>query len=258
VLVIPSIDLLGGKVVRLVKGDYRDVTVYATNPAKIARGFEAAGARLIHVVDLDRARGDASVNRGLIRAVRRAVSCALEVGGGVRAESDVAELLDCGVERIVIGTALARDPEAVAGWIAHYRFCPVAGLDARDRKIRVQGWTDEAGLRDVDLAARCREMGFEEIVYTNIGVDGTLAGPDLAATNEVAAAAGLPVILSGGIGRPEDVAAVAAGKHPLVKGVIVGKAYYEKKIDLAGLIRAHQTDDDAPPCTPWRRKGERR
>lgn len=146
----------------------------------------------------------------------------------------------------------------MTGWIAHYRFCPVAGLDARGRKISVQGWTDDSGLADTELAARCRDMGFQEIVYTNIAADGTLAGPDLAATNEVAAAAGLPVILSGGIGRPEDVAAVAAGRHPLVAGVIIGKAYYENRIDLAALIRAHQTDDDQAPCSPRRRKGDKR
>ncbi len=257
-LVIPSIDLFGGKVVRLFKGDYEKATVYAEDPVPVAQGFEAAGARLIHIVDLDRARGDASVNRVLIRLIRRSVSCTIEVGGGVRAESDVTELLDCGVESIVIGTALVRAPEEVAGWIAHYRFCPIAGLDARDRRLKVQGWTDDSGLSDVALAARCREMGFRGIVYTNIAVDGTLAGPDLAATNEIAAAADLPVILSGGIGRDADVAAVAAGRHELVSGVIIGKAYYEKKVDLAALIRAHQTDGDQPFCAPRRRKGDRR
>ncbi|MBN2352792.1 MAG: 1-(5-phosphoribosyl)-5-((5-phosphoribosylamino)methylideneamino)imidazole-4-carboxamide isomerase [Spirochaetales bacterium] len=263
-LIIPSIDLFGGRVVRLFKGDYDKATVYADDPLPVARAFEEAGARLIHIVDLDRARGssaapdDTSANRDLIRAVRRSVSCAIEVGGGVRSESDVAELLDCGVERIVIGTALVRAPDEVAGWIAHYRFCSVAGLDARDRRIRVQGWTDDSGLADTALAVRCREMGFQQIVYTNIAVDGTLAGPDLAATNEVAAAGGLPVILSGGIGRPEDVEAVANGQHKLVAGVIIGKAYYEKKVDLADLILAHQTDDDRAPGSPQRRKGDRR
>ncbi len=176
----------------------------------------------------------------------------------MRSENDVAELLDCGVEHIVIGTALVRAPDEVTDWIAHYRFCPIAGLDASDRKIRVQGWTDDSGLADTALATRCREMGFQQIVYTNIDGDGTLAGPNLAATNEIAAAGGLPVILSGGIGKPEDVAAVAAGRHELVAGVIIGKAYYEKKVDLAELIRTHQTDGDRAPCSPQRRKGDSR
>jgi phosphoribosylformimino-5-aminoimidazole carboxamide ribotide isomerase len=257
VLIIPSIDLLGGKVVRLVKGDYARTTIYADDPLPVAERFAAAGARLIHIVDLDRARGDASRHRDLILAIRRRVACAIEVGGGVRSESDVQELLDCGVERIVIGTALVREPDAVQAWIAHYRFCPVAGLDARDRKIKVQGWTDDSGLTDTALAARCRDLGFEEIIYTNIAVDGTLAGPDLIATNEIAAASGLPVTLSGGIGSMDDVAAVAAGKHARVCGVIIGKAYYEKKVDLAELIRLHQSADEQPPCAPKRRKGDK-
>jgi phosphoribosylformimino-5-aminoimidazole carboxamide ribotide isomerase len=243
-LIVPAIDLLGGRVVRLVRGDYKNVTVYSDDPVGVAGTFARTGAKLIHIVDLDRARGDSSVNRDILRAVRRNTDCAVETGGGVRTERDIEELLECGVERIVIGTALVRDPDGVAGWIARHRFHPIAGLDARDGKIRVQGWTDDSGLKDTELAGRCREMGFREIVYTNIAVDGTLAGPDIESTNRVAAAGGIPVILSGGIGGPADVARAVAESHPLVHGVIIGKAWYEKKVDLAELVRVHQTATD--------------
>ncbi len=244
-LIVPAIDLLGGRVVRLLRGDYDKVTVYSQDPLATAAEFVRAGAKLIHIVDLDRARGRASDNRDIIRAVREKTGCAVETGGGVRGERDVQELLGAGVERIVIGTALVKDPDGVAGWITRYDFHPIAGLDARDGRIRVQGWTDDSGLQDTVLAARCREMGFREIVYTNIAVDGTLAGPDIESTNAVAEAAGLPVILSGGVGGPEDVARAAAACSALVRGVIIGKAWYEKKIDLADMVRRFQTDQDA-------------
>jgi phosphoribosylformimino-5-aminoimidazole carboxamide ribotide isomerase len=243
-LIIPAIDLLGGQVVRLVRGDYNQVTVYSKDPVETAGRFAQAGAGLIHIVDLDRARGGSSVNRKIIRAVREQTACTVETGGGVRSERDIEEILECGVERIVIGTALVKKPEAVAGWIAKYGVHAIAGLDARDGSIRIQGWEDDSGIRDTVLAARCREMGFREIVYTNIAVDGTLEGPDIESTNRTAAAGGLPVILSGGIGTPADVARVAAEKSALVHGVIVGKAWYEQKIDLGELVRLYQTDAD--------------
>jgi phosphoribosylformimino-5-aminoimidazole carboxamide ribotide isomerase len=245
-LIIPAIDLLGGKVVRLLKGDYNNVTVYSNDPVATAAEFEKAGAKLIHIVDLDRARGGSSVNRDIIRTVRESTSCAVETGGGIRSQLEIEEVLEAGVKRIVIGTALVKEPQAVAAWIARYDFYPVAGLDARDGRIRVQGWTDDSGLKDTELAERCREMGFREIVYTNIAVDGTLAGPDIAGTNAVAGAAEIPVILSGGIGSPEDVARVAAASGPLVHGVIIGKAWYEKKVDLADMVRRFQTAADSP------------
>jgi phosphoribosylformimino-5-aminoimidazole carboxamide ribotide isomerase len=250
--IIPALDLLGGQVVRLVRGDYEQSTVYSKDPVETAHQFMRAGAAVIHTVDLDRARGGRSKNRKIIRAIREQTSCVVQTGGGIRNESDIEELLECGVERIVIGTALVRDPKSVAGWIMKYGFHAIAGLDARDHLIRVQGWTDDSGLQDTVLAARCRDMGFREIVYTNIAVDGTLSGPDIESTNAVAAAGSIPVILSGGIGGPEDMARVAAEKADLVSGVIIGKAWYEKKVDLAEMIRLYQTDRDtiSEPAKP--------
>ena len=234
-LVVPAIDLRAGRCVRLVQGSFASATVFPLDPAEQARRFAAAGARMIHVVDLDAAEGKGLDNRSAISAVRAAVPCVLEVGGGVRSDDDARRLVDLGIERIVVGTVLAASPKTVAGWIERFGRRFVAGIDARAGRVRVAGWTTDGGIVDTDLAARLAALGIVGLVYTNIAVDGTLAGPDLARTAEVARAAGLPTLLSGGIGSEADVEAAAAA-DPLVVGAIVGRAMYEGRVDLAGLI----------------------
>jgi len=245
VLIIPAIDLFNGACVRLEKGDYAKVVTYSEDPIAVAREFQAAGARLIHIVDLNRARGDNAGNRDVIREIRENVDVALEVGGGVRTQKDVAELLAAGVMRIIIGTALVKNPDDVERWIREETFFPIAGIHARDRTGKIQGWIDDGAVRGTDIAAGPAAMGFQELIYTNIARDGTLAGPDIESTNQVARASRLPVILSGGIGSAEDVAAIAAGRERGVRGLIVGKALYEKKVRLAEIIDRYQTADDS-------------
>ena len=234
-LVVPAIDLRAGRCVRLVQGSFASATVFPLDPAEQARRFAAAGARMIHVVDLDAAEGKGLDNRSAISAVRAAVPCVLEVGGGVRSDDDARRLVDLGIERIVVGTVLARSPKTVASWVERFGRRFVAGIDARAGRVRVAGWTTDGGIVDTDLAARLAALGIVGLVYTNIAVDGTLEGPDVARTAEVARAAGLPTLLSGGIGSEADVEAAAAA-DPLVVGAIVGRAMYEGRVDLAGLI----------------------
>ena len=236
-LVVPAIDLRGGRCVRLLRGEFSSATVYPADPADQARSFEAAGVRMIHVVDLDAAEGRGGDNRGAIAAIRAAVSCAVEVGGGVRGEVDARRLVDLGVDRVVVGTVLVRSPDEVAGWIARFGRRFVAGIDASSGVVRVAGWAADGGVRDTDLAARCAGLGLAGLVYTNISVDGTLAGPDIEGTGEVARAAGLPTILSGGIGGEAHIVAAASSADPLVVGAIVGRAVYEGRVDLARIIR---------------------
>ena len=190
---------------------------------------------MIHIVDLDAAEGKGLDNRAAIAAIRSAVRVALEVGGGVRSIDDARRLVDLGIERIVVGTLLAREPETVAGWVERLGRRFVAGIDARAGRVRVAGWTADGGIADTELARRLAALGIAGLVYTNIATDGTLAGPDVARTVEVARAAGLPTLLSGGIGRAADVEAAAAA-DPLVVGAIVGRAMYEGRIDLAELL----------------------
>ena len=245
-IVIPAIDLLGGFCVRLAQGSYASARRYAGDPAEVALGFARAGARWVHVVDLDAARGPAGANREAIRRIRRALGAArLEVGGGIRSAEDLAELSAAGVDRLVLGTVLVRAPSEVAAWVSARSAREAAaagpelwaGIDARDGRVRVSGWEEEGGLGDLELARRARELGLGGIIYTSIARDGTLAGPDIERTNRVAEAGGLPVILSGGIGCLDDVDRVARERVEGVVGVIVGKALYERRVDLEQLIR---------------------
>lgn len=235
--VIPAIDILGGECVRLVRGDYQEATIYERDPVAMARKFAEAGAKRIHVVDLDAARGDSRTNRKKIRKIRRAVDATIQLGGGIRRDEDIEELLDLGIDRLVIGTAFARRPEAVAGWVAHYGDVFLVGIDALDGVVRISGWEKETQHQDVDLAKRANEARVAGIIYTSIERDGTMDGPDIDRTNAMADASGLPVILSGGIGSMDDLEAVRTKSAKNVVGVIVGKAIYEGTVDLEEVFR---------------------
>lgn len=234
--IIPAIDLLGGACVRLTQGDYAQVDVYSSDPVAVAHSFEESGARRIHVVDLDAARGNSATNRAVIGAICSAVSCTIELGGGIRAETDVEELLALGVDRLVVGTTFARRPEVIREWSARYGARFIAGIDARDGTVRVQGWEQETGIRDDEIAVTARDMGACAIIYTNIARDGTLGGPDIDGTSRIAESSGLPVILSGGIGSSADIERVAAQAHRGVVGIIAGKAIYTQAISLGDLF----------------------
>ena len=240
--IIPSIDLLDGSCVRLFRGRYDESTVYPENPVATARRFEEEGARWIHVVDLNAAGERGGTNRSIIASICRSVSCSVEVGGGIRSEDDVNELLEIGVARLIVGTILIKEPEAVSRWVKRHGAVFVGGLDARNGMLQVRGWEDSGGVKDSELAARLEDLGLVGVIYTNIVRDGTLSGPDIDSTNAIAEASGLPVVLSGGIGSEEDIRAVWRQGHPGVKGVITGKAVYEKKIRLGVLINEVQTD----------------
>lgn len=241
-LIVPAIDLLGGRCVRLLRGSYASARVYGEDPVAVAVELERAGALWIHVVDLDAARGSGS-NRDVLRRIRDAVSCRLETGGGIRRAEDVRELLSAGVDRLVVGTVLVRSPELVASWSAEAGDRLVAGIDAHDGEVRVSGWEQSGAKKDTDLAQSVRGHGLCGIVYTSIARDGTLEGPDIARTNAVAAV-GLPVLLSGGIGSADDVQRVHETREANVVGLITGKALYEGRLDLASLVSRYQTEAD--------------
>jgi phosphoribosylformimino-5-aminoimidazole carboxamide ribotide isomerase len=250
---IPAIDLLGGACVRLTRGRYDRVEHYSKDPLEVARRFEAAGARWIHLVDLDAARRAPSVsdfsipsssgqpaaaahNRSTIRRIARTLSCSIEVGGGIRRLEDVEELLEVGVKRLIVGTVLVKDPEEVSRWCDLHPGVLWAGIDADHGSVKISGWEQAAALQDVELAGRIRQMGLAGIVYTSIGRDGTLEGPDIEGTNRIAEVSGLPVILSGGIGSMEHVRQVFLKRHAGVEGLVIGKAIYRGQIDLEELF----------------------
>jgi phosphoribosylformimino-5-aminoimidazole carboxamide ribotide isomerase len=238
--IIPAIDLLGGACVRLYQGRYDASTIYERDPVRTARRFAEAGAERIHIVDLDAARGNPQTNREIIAAVRRAVDVVIEVGGGIRRDEDAEELHRIGADRMVAGTVLVRDPERVKRWSRRYPRKMIAGIDARDGTVQISGWEEGTAISDLAAAETAAECGAVSIIYTDIGRDGTMEGPNFARCRSVARHAGLPVIVSGGVRGEEDFRLLAAEDSALLPGVITGKALYERRFDLAEVLRAYQ------------------
>ena len=237
----PAIDLRGGRAVRLYQGDYARETVYNDDPVAQAEAFAAEGAEWIHVVDLDAARSGRPENRTTIAAIAAAVDVPVQTGGGVRDEAAADALFSAGVARVVIGTAALEQPalvERLAGRL------PVAvGLDARGRDVAVRGWEEGSGRDLLDVAREVADVGVEALIVTEIGRDGTLAGPDLEGLAEVLEASALPVVASGGVGSLDDLrrlAALEAGGRAL-SGAIVGRALYEGAFSLREALAATTT-----------------
>jgi phosphoribosylformimino-5-aminoimidazole carboxamide ribotide isomerase len=242
-VIIPAIDLLDGRCVRLLRGDYAESTEYEHDPVELARRFEEMGVRRIHLVDLNAARGDGSNNREVIAAVRKAVSVTVEVGGGIRGDRDVEELMKAGVDRLIVGTLLIRNPDTVAGWAAKYPNTFIAGIDARDGEVRISGWEEGSAMSDTEAARLAKEVGAVSIVYTNIERDGTLQGPDIENSLMAADASGLPVIISGGIRKNGDFQDIEKMSNRRIAGAITGKALYEGKINLPELAAVYSRDE---------------
>jgi phosphoribosylformimino-5-aminoimidazole carboxamide ribotide isomerase len=182
-------------------------------------------------------------NQKKIRRIRKAVKCQLHVGGGIRTDDDIERYMDLGIDRLVVSTVFVRRPGLVEGWSRHYGDVFLAGIDAHDGQVRISGWQQETNISDLDLAGRAKEVRCAGIVYTSIGRDGTLEGPDIQRTNKVAEAAGMPVLASGGIGSRQDIDKLAqeAGTH--VVGVIVGRAIYEDKIKLDEVYKDYPQEE---------------
>lgn len=229
--VIPSIDLRGGRCVRLYQGDYDRETVVGDDPVAMARHWQAAGGRLLHVVDLDGAREGRPAQLELVGRMCAALEIPTQLGGGLRTVADVALALEHGVSRVVLGTAALEDPAMARAALA--RFGPeriVLGIDARDGRVAARGWLTTSEVEATTLARSMAREGIRAVVYTDIGRDGTLTGPNVEATARLARASGLVVIASGGVTRRDDLAALAA--EPGIVGAIVGRALYTGDLQL--------------------------
>lgn len=239
-IVYPAIDLRAGRAVRLEQGDFERETVYDDDPVAVARAFEVAGAEWIHVVDLDAARTGESANLAKVEAIADAVSCQVQVGGGVRSEAAAAALLGVGAARVVVGTAAVERPELVDELCAQHPGQIAVGLDARGREVAVRGWVEGSGADLLELAARFEDAGVAALVVTEIARDGMLVGPDLDQLRAVLVATKTPVIASGGVGALADLIALGAladGERRLA-GAIVGKAIYEGRFSVAEALAA--------------------
>ncbi|HEV8540482.1 MAG TPA: 1-(5-phosphoribosyl)-5-[(5-phosphoribosylamino)methylideneamino]imidazole-4-carboxamide isomerase [Nitrospiraceae bacterium] len=236
-LVIPAIDLKDGRCVRLRQGDFREETVYSTDPPAMAVQWEDRGARLLHVVDLNGALEGQPKNLSVIEAIVKAVSVPVQVGGGIRDMETVRMYLSRGVERVVLGTAVLQDRQVLDRACKEFPSRILVSLDARGGKIAVRGWTSQSNTSATDLLRSLTDYALAGVVYTDIGRDGMLEGPNLSALREIVERSHVPIIASGGIARLEDLQAIKS-LGPKVEGVIVGKALYDGKLDLVAALAA--------------------
>jgi phosphoribosylformimino-5-aminoimidazole carboxamide ribotide isomerase len=238
VQIFPAIDLKNGRCVRLTQGRAAEETVYYEDPLEPALAFQAAGTEWVHVVDLDGAFDGVPRNMAHVARIA-ATGLKVQLGGGLRTLNDIGEAFHAGVRRVVIGTRACKDPEFVTGLVHRFGAERLAvGIDARDGRVAVDGWKNVSLVRAEELARKVCDLGIQTIIHTDIATDGMLTGPNYKAQAAMLKATPAHLIASGGVARREDIIKLAemAKVHPRLEGVIVGKALYEKKVDLADLL----------------------
>lgn len=240
--VFPAIDLREGKVVRLLQGDYDQQTTYGDDPLSVARAYEEAGATWLHVVDLDGARSGKMTHLPIMADICRQTKLKVQVGGGVRDADIIDGLLGAGVTRVVVGTAALRNWDWFERLMGNptYRHRLVLGLDAREGHLAVSGWEETTDVKAIDIARRVSDMPLAAIVYTDIATDGTLQGPNVEATRQMAEATLVPIVASGGVGSLDHLRAL---RELPIQGAIVGRALYDRRFSLEQAIVAFEMHD---------------
>ena len=234
-IILPAIDIRGGRCVRLRQGRFDEETVFDEDPAAVARRFEAAGAEWLHVVDLDGAREGEPRNLDRVRAIREAVGLKMEVGGGIRSTEAVEEVLEAGADRIVVGTRAVREPEWLREVAGRFPRRVAWGLDTQNARVAVAGWGEVTQKTVVEMLGDASGLPLAAIIYTDIGRDGMMSGPNVVATEALVKASPWPVIASGGVTTAEDVRAL---KKAGAAGAIIGRALYEGKLALEEALAA--------------------
>jgi phosphoribosylformimino-5-aminoimidazole carboxamide ribotide isomerase len=236
--VIPAIDLLQGQCVRLYQGDYSQSEVFGEDPVIMAQKWADLGATRLHLVDLDGAKQGESVNLGVIAKIVKALPIPVQVGGGLRDRKGVAQFLELGVDRAILGTVAVEKPELVQQLAQEFPQQIIVGIDARQGKVATRGWLETSTIESTDLAQQMEKFGVAGIIYTDIQRDGTLIGPNIEALRELTNYVNIPVIASGGVSSLTDLLSLLALEALGVTGVIVGKALYTGNIDLTEAIQA--------------------
>jgi phosphoribosylformimino-5-aminoimidazole carboxamide ribotide isomerase len=242
--IFPAIDLLDGKCVRLYQGDYDQSQVFNDRPVAMARSWLEQGATKLHLVDLDGAKAGQPVNLEAIASIVEMVKTTatqpiqIQVGGGLRTEASVRQLLNLGVDRVILGTVAVEQPQLVQDLCHKYPHQIVVGIDARDGKVATKGWVETSTVSATDLAKRMAQMGAAAIIYTDIHRDGTLTGPNIPALRELASEIEIPVIASGGVSSLQDLLSLLSLGTIGVTGAIVGRALYTGEVKLTEAIRA--------------------
>jgi phosphoribosylformimino-5-aminoimidazole carboxamide ribotide isomerase len=231
-LIIPAIDLKDGKVVRLQQGHFKRQTIYSADPVKTARHWERQGARYLHVVDLDGAKSGKVCHLDTVKNIAQSVKIPVEFGGGLRYKKSIKKILDCGVERVILGTK-SQDEDFLYDAFKEFKQRIIVSVDARDNAVRVEGWQRQCrSLSIFKLLKKLEDIGFKQIIYTDISRDGTLRGPNIAMIKRILKKSHLSVIASGGISSLKDLLKLKTlSKHGLA-GVIIGKALYDGKFTL--------------------------
>jgi len=228
--VIPAIDLLDGKVVRLKQGDYKQSTVYESDPVKVAKNWQAQGAKRLHLVDLNGAKLGKPFHFEVIQKIRDQVSMQIEVGGGIRTAEDVENYLKIGITYVILGSILLKDKTLALTFLKNFPNQVIVGVDGKDGMVKAEGWTEGSSVSILDLLLELEKTGAKQTIVTDISRDGMLSGPNIKLYEEIAAKTNLQIIASGGIASLEDFRDLK--KNPKIVGAISGKALYEGKFSL--------------------------
>jgi len=242
-LLIPAIDLRNGFCVRLLQGESDKETVYSNDPAAMAVTFEEAGAKRLHLVDLDGAFQGEGANISSIRSILKNVSIPVQIGGGLRTEEDIDRMIALGVSAVIVGTMAVKHPDLLEKLLKKYTDEQIIlGIDSRNRKVSIEGWKESTEIQDVKFALRWKNSGIKRVVFTDISRDGMLSGPNLAALREMAEHTGLKIVASGGISSMDDLEQLKTLEPNGVDQAISGKAIYEGKIDLKRVFKCLQSE----------------
>jgi phosphoribosylformimino-5-aminoimidazole carboxamide ribotide isomerase len=240
-IVIPAVDLKEGKCVRLLQGRKEDVTIYSDDPVSMAKHWADLGAELLHVVDLDGAFSGQQRNLDTVKAIRGAIHIPIEVGGGIRSIDRIEMLVALGVDRTILGTSAAQEPEMVREACERFPGRVFVGIDAKDGKVAVNGWEEMTELDAVEFAKKMESYGSAGIIYTDIARDGMLIGPNIAAMSKMVQEVTIPVVASGGVSNLDDIKNLSQVKN--LWGVITGKALYAGTLDLKEAIKAVKREE---------------
>ena len=232
-IIFPAIDIKDNKCVRLLQGDFDKVNVYGNNPSLMAKKWEDKGAKFLHMVSLNGARGEGNVNDESIKKLLSNVNIPIQMGGGIRSKERVKELLDLGVNRVILGSVAIKDKELLKDLISQYKEKIVVSVDAKNGKVAAQGWEEVSDVNSLDFCKELEEMGVKTIVYTDISKDGMMIGPNFDIYEKLSKETNLDIIASGGVTSIEDVKKLKAMD---LYGVIIGKSLYENKIDLKEVL----------------------
>jgi phosphoribosylformimino-5-aminoimidazole carboxamide ribotide isomerase len=237
-ILLPAVDILDGKAVRLARGEFDQSTVYDADPLEAARRWVSAGARALHVVDLDGARAGAPANIDHVERITRELDVPVQVGGGLRTAEAVRDVLGRGVTRVVLGTAAYEDVDLLDEVVSRYGDRVVVSIDTRGGQLAIRGWTEQSGIPAESVVERLGHRGVRRFVYSSIERDGMLSGPDLEAVRRIAQVVKGTFVYSGGISSLEDLRSLASLRQVNLSGVIVGKALYEQRFGIAEAIEA--------------------